>query len=191
MAIVAFAGCIEEESLPSRGILDVLVSDQPNDIGDFRHLNVTITEVEVWRAITSTTTTTETDVDTDSPYGDSETRSRTEIRTETESKVRIDIAPVTVDLVALQGDASASVFREDVTTGTYKRIELEVAQAIGILHDGSVVTVDVPGGRLFLNADFVVEGGRETDFVFDVTVTERGTGDYFLQPNAGESGARA
>jgi hypothetical protein len=75
-----------------------------------------------------------------------------------------------------------------VPNGTYTKVFVEVDSVNGTLTDGSSADVKLPSNRLQLNGQFTVGNGQEVDFVFDITVFERGPNGYILKPVAGESG---
>ena len=164
--VLASAGCLGGAS----GTLAVLVSDEPNDIGDFTSLVVKVDH------ITLKTT------GSDDPNA-----------TEEEGDTHLDGAGASESfaLTTLQGSNETTLFRGDVPVGTYKRMDIFVSEAKGTLAaDGSVVDVAVPSGRLFLKQTFTVEEGATTEFLFDITVHRLGNGEYQLKPNATESGVK-
>lgn len=151
------------------GTVNFYVSDQQNAIDQFEHLNVTVTEVTFVRA----------DGDAD---GDSATDS------ENESRVTVDVDNVTVDLTKLQGAKSALIGQSAVASGNYSKVFLSVGTIDGTLTDGSTADVKLPSNRLRLNRPFTVGNGEEVNFVFDISVVERGPKGYILKPVAGQSG---
>lgn len=151
------------------GTVNFYVSDQQNAIDQFEHLNVTVTEVTFVR----------TDGDAD---GDTATES------ENESRVTVDVDNVTVDLTKLQGAKSALIGQSAVPSGNYSKVFLSVGTIDGTLTDGSSADVKLPSNRLQLNRPFTVGNGEEVNFVFDISVIERGPNGYILKPVAGESG---
>lgn len=171
--LLALAGCLR----PGEGRFSLLVSDQENDIDDFRRLDVTLESIVLFR-VEGAETAGDRGNDYDEPV-DEPTR-------------QVVLAPedATLDLTQLRGANETEVFDGGVEAGSYKRIELHIASARGELRDGEEVDVDVPSGRVFLNQRFTVARGTETTFLFDVTVQRTGNGEYQLKPNAGESGTR-
>ena len=138
-----------------------LISDEPNDIGDFESLNITISRVELRAA---------------------------------GSVKRLEFTPETrtVDLTRLQGELSQEIWRGDVPPGQYSHVFIYVNEASGKLEStGQTINVKLPSGRLQLSMSFEVTADAVTSFTFDITVVERGnSGEYNLQPQIGESGAR-
>ncbi|RLM62434.1 DUF4382 domain-containing protein, partial [Halorubrum sp. Atlit-9R] len=57
----------------------------------------------------------------------------------------LDAGNTEVDLVDLQGDASALIEEFEVETATYEFLQLEIAGTDATLTDGSSATVEVPG----------------------------------------------
>ena len=149
----------------------LLVSDEPNDIGDFYSLNVTISEVGVLSADTDNWT--EVDVD----------------------------PPAVVDLTKLQGDNASEVWTGSITSGNYTKVFIYVDNVTGILADnssgtpqaGDNATVKLPGGKLQISKPFEVtqvDGSAIVSFVFDITVIKAGkSGQYILKPQVAASGA--
>lgn len=159
------AGCMTSQG---EGRLVVQMSDEPNDIGDFSGLLVTLDRIVLSRAASEDPNATEEGEDLDIPA-----------------------ANRTLDLTDLVGANATTVFDGEVASGDYERMDIFVSEAVGTLRDGGdEVVVKVPSGRLFLNQDFTIGEGEETVFVFDVTVHRLGHGDYQLKPNAGESGPK-
>jgi hypothetical protein len=141
------------------------ISDQQNAIDQFDHLNVTVTSVAAHRV--------------DDP--DTETNES--------GWVEQDIDNVTVDLTELQGENASQLGAIEVPNGTYDKVFVHVDSDIdATLEDGSSQNVKLPSNKLHLNTNFTVGNGEEIDFVFDMTVFERGNGDYILKPVASESG---
>lgn len=147
------------------GTVNFYVSDQQNVIDQFEHLNVTVTEVTFVKA---------------DGEGDS--------GNESESRVTVNIDNVTVDLTKLQGAKSALIGQSAVPSGNYSKVFLSVGNIDGTLTDGSSADVKLPSNRLQLNRPFTVGNGEEVNFVFDISVVERGPNGYILKPVAGQSG---
>ena len=99
-----------------------------------------------------------------------------------------DIEATEVDLVDLQGDASALVDDVEVETGTYDYLQLEVGGTDATLSDGSEATVEVPGSApLKFEKSFEIRADEATTFTADFTpVKAGGSGKYVLQPVAEE-----
>lgn len=141
------------------GQVNFYISDEQNAIGDFEHLNVTVTKVGFHRG------------------------------GENGSWIERDVNNTTVDLTELQGENATLVDEFDLPNGTYTKVFIYVGEADGTLSDGSAANVKLPSGKLQLNKQFVLGNGSEVNFVFDVTVVKAGnSGKYVLKPVVGESG---
>jgi hypothetical protein len=142
------------------GTVTVYVSDQQNAIDQFEHLNVTVSEVVFVR-------------ENDSGEGE---------------RVAVDANDTTLDLTELQGANASQVGSAEVPNGTYTQVVLNVTAVDGTLTDGSSADLKLPIERLRLNENVTVGNGDEIDFVFDVSVVQRGNQGCILKPVAGESG---
>ncbi|PSQ05018.1 hypothetical protein BRC97_10215 [Halobacteriales archaeon QS_6_71_20] len=189
------------------GTVNFYISDQQNAIDQFEHLNVTITEVTLVRAGSDDADEeTETAAENETEEADEETDTA-EVGNETETaeptetpesddgddeddgeRVTYEVDNVTVDLTELQGANASRLDSIPVPNGTYTKVFVEVGSIEGTLEDGSSAEVKLPSNKLRLNKQFTVGDGQEVDFVFDVTVFERGNQGYVLKPVAGESG---
>nr|WP_284012827.1 DUF4382 domain-containing protein [Halobaculum sp. DT92] len=174
------------------GSVNFYISDQQNAIDQFEHLNVTVSQVELVRADAADETT-----DDETEAADDETETETEAtETETETddeadggeRVAYDVNNVTVDLTELQGANSTKIGNLSVPNGTYTQVVVHVESVDGTLTNGESAAVKLPSNKLRVNKGFTVGDGEEVDFVFDITVTERGNNGYILKPVAGESG---
>jgi len=77
----------------------------------------------------------------------------------------------------------------DVEEGDYSKVFVHVSEVDGTLTDGSSADVKLPSEKLQLNEEFTVEANSTVDFVYDITVVERGNTDkYNIKPVASESG---
>ncbi len=144
------------------GTLRLMVSDEPNDIGDFTSVNVSVSRFGVLSA------------DTDNW---------------TETKLAV---PITFDLVTLQGDNATAIWNGYVLSGNYTKIFIYVDNVTGILKDavGDNTTVKLPGDKLQISKPFTVADGGIVSFVFDITIIKAGnSGKYILKPQIGASGA--
>ncbi|MXR40243.1 DUF4382 domain-containing protein [Halobaculum sp. WSA2] len=178
------------------GTVNFYISDQQNAIDQFEHLNVTITEVTLVRADTDDADDTE-DAESDDSDADDENETETTEPTETPEsddaddggeQVTYEVDNVTLDLTELQGANASKLGSVPVPNGTYTKVSVEISSVEGTLTDGSSADVKLPSNKLRLNKEFTVGNGEEVDFVFDVTVFERGPNGYILKPVAGESG---
>ena len=142
----------------------LLISDEPNDIGDFAELWVTVSAIGFVQ-------------------GDEECV----------LEVVLD-PPLEVNLVEFQGEDAAALWEGYAPDGDYTKIFLYVDTTVtGVLVEGGEeVEVKLPSNKLQLNLPFTVgdepEGGT-TEFVFDITVHRAGnSGQYILKPQLSESG---
>lgn len=142
------------------GTVAFYISDEKNAIGDFRHLNVTVTSVGFQRG-----------------------------GNESGGWVEHDVDNATVDLTDLQGENATLVDEYRLQNGTYNKVFVHVGEVNATLQDGEHVRVKLPSEKLQLNKGFTVENGSQVEFVFDITVHEAGkSGKYILKPVVGESG---
>ncbi|MFC7202190.1 DUF4382 domain-containing protein [Haloferax namakaokahaiae] len=100
----------------------------------------------------------------------------------------LDADETELDLVNLQGDASALVSTFELETGTYEYLQVEVSETDATLTDGSEATVEVPGSApLKFEKEFEIRADQTTSFTADFTpVKAGGSGKYVLQPVAEE-----
>lgn len=142
------------------GSLNFYISDEENAIDDFRHLNVTVTEVGFKRT------------------GDGGG----------EWIVR-DGNNTTVDLTELQGANSSLIDTYDLPNGTYETVFVHVGEVNGTLENGEQVNVKLPSEKLHVTQGFTMNNSSEIDFVFDISVHKAGkSGKYILKPVVSESG---
>jgi hypothetical protein len=142
------------------GTVAFYVSDQPNAIDDFEHLNVTISEVGFHPANAS----------------------------ENESWVVHDVDNRTVDLTRLQGDNASLLGNLSVPADEYDKVLVHVSGINATLDSGESANVKLPSEKLHISTTFTVEPNETVSFVYDITVQETGSGMYILKPQAGESG---
>ncbi|WP_415379195.1 DUF4382 domain-containing protein [Halosimplex sp. TS25] len=208
----------EDEDASDSGTVNFYVSDEPNDMDDFEHLNVTITSVQFHlvdaanesadeeNASTATATATavnatdaddsdatETDADEESEEDEEREDEADEMDDEDEGEdgrwVTRDVNATSVDLSQLRGANATLLEQFDLPAGEYDKIHMEVSEVNGTLKNGDSQRVKLPSGKLQLNSQFTVENGSEVDFVYDVTVHEAGnSGKYILKPVVSESG---
>lgn len=177
----------------------LLISDQPAAIDDFDSLDVSFDSARVFRRPASTETATATGTVTGTRTATAtptETATETETTTEPEADDAdggqrgfsvIDLDGRTVDLTRLVGERASAVFEGDLPEGRYTKIELAVADVVGIV-DGEQVAVKVPSEKLQLTKPFTLTPNEPLDFVFDITVVRKGQGGYNLLPVISESG---
>ena len=153
----------EDNIVPSsEGNFVFLISDEPNDIGDFVNLNVTISEVGL--------------------HATGSSAGWLEFVPET----------MTVDLTQVQGEQSQEIWRGDVPAGQYSQVFIYVIQVEGKLQStGETTEVTLPSSKLHISKPFEVTNDTLTSFTFDITVIEAGkSGRYMLKPQISESGAQ-
>ncbi len=143
----------------------LLVSDEPNDIGDFYSVNVTVSEIGILSADSDNWTTYKVN------------------RTFDLTKLTGDNATEIWDGEIASGNYTKVFIYVDDVTGVLKN---EQGQA------GDNATVKLPSGKLQISMPFMVTktGDNSTvDFVFDITIIKAGnSGKYILKPQIGESG---
>jgi hypothetical protein len=195
------------------GVVRFYISDEENAISDFRHLNVTISEIGLQQAgdaesddgeEPSETTAVDnetTAVDNETTAVDNGTEVPTEEQansTETDSEdeesesgdwIEYDVDDRTFDLTKLQG-ANASLLDElETPEGSYSKVFVHVEEINATLQNGESVNVKLPSEKLQINQEFTVEANDTVDFVFDITVHKAGnSGKYILTPAISESG---
>jgi hypothetical protein len=138
-----------------------LISDEPNAIGDFQNLNVTISRVELQAAgsVKRLDFTPET-----------KTVDLTQLQGEESQEIwRGEVPP---------GEYSHVFIYVSEVSG-----KLEST--------GQTTTVKLPSNRLHISMSFEVASDTVTNFTFDITVVKTGNnGKYNLKPQIAESGAR-
>lgn len=138
-----------------------LISDEPNDIGDFESLNVTIFRVELQAAgsvkrLEFTPKTKTVDL--------------TQLQGEQSQEI-------------WQGNVPAGQYSQVCIYVGEVKGKLEST--------GQTVDVKLPSNRLRISMPFEVTADAVTSFTFDITVVATGNnGKYILKPQIGESGAR-
>ena len=156
---------VEQDGAPN---LLLLISDEPNDIGDFSELWVTITGLGL-------------------VLGDEEGQ----------VDVNLDPA-TSVNLVELTGENAVALWEGYVPEGDYTKVFLYVSDVTGTLVDGEegeTVEIKLPSNKLQVKLPLQIadapegEEGTLSAFVFDITVTQAGnSGKYILKPQLTESG---
>lgn len=166
VAGTALAGCTGG----STGTLATQVSDQPGDISDFESCVVTITEIRV------------------KPASDGEDGG-TATDGEDEGERTLDVDDTDADLVQLQGGEAKLVDEQELETGEYEYLKLQVSNVDATLKDGGDATVDTPGDApLKFNQSFEIREGTRTVFTADFTPVKQGRqNSYVLQPVASET----
>jgi hypothetical protein len=142
----------------------LLISDEPNDIGDFTELWVTISAIGFVQ-------------------GDEECV----------LEAVLD-PPLEVNLAEFQGEDAAVLWEGYAPDGDYTKIFLYVDTTVtGVLAGGGEeIEVKLPSNKLHLNLPFTVGDepeGEAAEFVFDITVHRAGnSGQYILKPQLSDSG---
>ncbi|XGI84036.1 DUF4382 domain-containing protein [Halorutilales archaeon Cl-col2-1] len=174
VGLVALAGCTggmnggdagtDDGEDTNLGTVNLYISDQPNAIDDFEHLNVTVTEVGFNRV----------NVNESSNQSNWETH---------------EVDNVTVDLTKLKGENATMIDEYDVPNGTYSKVFVYVDEINATLDNGEQVNVKLPSEKLHVNKNFTVGNNESIDFVFDISVHKAGkSGKYILKPVVSESG---
>ena len=138
-----------------------LISDEPNDIGDFESLNVTISRVGLQAAGSV---------------------KRLEFTPEVET---VDLTQLQGEQAQeiWRGNVPAGQYSHVYIYVSEVRGRLE--------SKGQIVDVQLPSGKLHISMQFEITVDRVTSFTFDITVVASGNnGKYILKPQIGESGAR-
>jgi hypothetical protein len=186
------------------GTLSTAVTDQPNDIGDFESLTVTIDGIWITPSDggddedadegdeeTNETETNETDAegaDEDDGMEDGDDDGEEAEDGEDDDSGRRYIAfeePQEADLVQLQGSSTKLIDETEVETGDYESLQLDVAGTEGVLTDGSDADVRTPGNApLKFNTSFEVRAEETTRFIADFAPNRTGNGRYIIRPVA-------
>lgn len=176
--VAGLAGCMGGAEATT-GTLATRVSDQPGDIGDFETCVVTI--AGFWVASASDENGTATATPTDEDGDEDDDREYFEFD-----------EPREADLVELQGDRSALLGEQELETGTYAFLQLDVTGVEATLADGGDATVETPGAApLKFDRSFEIRADARTEFTADFTPVRRGgSGSYLIQPVASETSVR-
>jgi len=138
-----------------------LISDEPNDIGDFESLNVTISRVELQAA-----------------------GSLKRIQFTPEIKT-VDLTQLQGERTQeiWRGDVPEGQYSHVFIYVSQVKGKLEST--------GNIIEVKLPSSRLHLSVPFEVTADTVTSFTFDITVVATGSsGKYILKPQIGESEAQ-
>jgi hypothetical protein len=145
----------------SDGNFAFLISDEPNDIGDFESLNITISRVGLQAAgsVRRLEFTPET-----------KTVDLTQLQGEQSQEI-------------WRGNAPAGQYSQVYINVSEVRGKLQST--------GQIVDVKLPSNKLRISMPFEVTDDTVTSFTFDITVVATGNnGKYILKPQIGESGAQ-
>jgi hypothetical protein len=135
------------------------ISDEPNDIGDFESLNITISKVGLQSAGSGKWVEFTPDVNT---------IDLTQFQGDLSQEIWRGEAPV--------GSYSQIFILVSSVEGSLKTT-------------GKSIAVKLPGGKLHLSLQFEITSDTVTSFTFDITVIKTGNnGKYILKPQVGESG---
>ncbi|MEE6210795.1 DUF4382 domain-containing protein [Salarchaeum sp. III] len=173
------------------------VSDRPGAIGDFEHLNVTITRVgfhlvgsandtaDATSTVNATSTTTN---ETTTATNTTTTTAATTEESESEWVER-DVNDTTVDLTRLQGENASLLGNVSVPAGTYDTVFAYVSEVNGTLTTGESVNVKLPSQKLHVNSEFTLNASSSAHFVYDINVVKAGnSGKYIIKPVVSETG---
>ena len=150
----------DADSAESGSTMNFYVSDEENAMGDFAHLNVTISKVGLKRA------------------GDGDANWTT-----------YDVDNRTVDLTRLKGANATRLGTFPVENGSYETVFVHVSEVNGTLTNGESVRVKLPSEKLQIHQSFTVGANQSVDYVFDISVFKAGkSGKYILKPVISESG---
>jgi Domain of unknown function (DUF4382) len=144
-----------------QGNFAFLISDEPNDIGDFESLNVTITRVGLQAA---------------------GSLKRLEFTPETRT---VDLTRLQGEQSQeiWRGNVTAGQYSQVYIYVTEVTGQLEST--------GQIVDVKLPSSKLHISMAFEVTVDTVTSFTFDITVVATGNnGKYILKPRVGDSGAQ-
>ncbi len=141
----------------------LLISDQPNDIGDFEELWISVTGVALAQG--------DGDGLVEETFAES----------------------ILVNLVGLTGEAAVALWEGYVPAGDYTKVFIYVDEVWGLLAEsGEPIEIKLPSGKLNLNLPVIIAMNEAADFVFDITVHRAGnSGQYIVKPNVSESGQGA
>jgi hypothetical protein len=184
----ALAGCTDTAS-SSTGTLATRVSDQPQDIGDFERLVVTIFEIRIFpreEADENDETETEDETDeTETPDEEATDAGADGDDEESTEPIVIEVDDVEADLVELQGENSQLVEDAELETGAYSHLQLRVRDEVdAALEDGGEAEVMTPGNApLTFNQHFEIREDQRTTFTADFAPVRQGrTARYVLRP---------
>ncbi|MBZ6494924.1 DUF4382 domain-containing protein [Natrinema longum] len=190
------------DSSAGTGTAAFYVSDEPNAIDDFEHLNVTITEVGFKKG-GELSDGSDGDAETESEADDAEneTDGEREERTEGDQKAdderdeegdewtEYDVDERTVDLTELKGSNASMIDEFELPAGDYETVFIYVSDTEGVLTDGSTTRVKLPSSKLQLDRKFTIGDNESVDFVYDIAPHKAGkSGKYILKPVISQSG---
>jgi hypothetical protein len=190
------------------GFLSTSVTDQPNDIGDFESLVVTLEGIWVKPAGTDEgdetpdaeddgdgtpdaeddgTPEDETEMPADGTDSDEDDEDGEDEDDEGAGREYIEFEePQEADLVELQNGETQLVDETELAVGEYEFLQLDVSGTTGVLAEsGEEATVETPGNApLKFQQAFEIRSGETTHFVADFAPFRRGNGAYLIRPVA-------
>lgn len=180
------------------GFLSTSVTDQPNDIGDFDSLVVTLEGIWVKPAGTDDgdgipdaeddgTPEDETEMPADGTDSDEDDEDGEDEDDEGAGREYIEFEePQEADLVELQNGETQLVDETELAVGEYEFLQLDVSGTTGVLAEsGEEATVETPGNApLKFQQAFEIRSGETTHFVADFAPFRRGNGAYLIRPVA-------
>lgn len=180
LGVAGLAGCVGRAT----GTLATSVTDQPADIGDFESLVVTIDGVWLGpEGATSGTDETEANATDDETTTDDQNATGEEEADAAGREYHEFDEPQQADLVQLQGENTQLIDERELSTATYRFLQLDVSAVDGILADGDDAAIDLPGNApLTFNEPFEIRENTRTSFTADFAPVRRGTGRYLLRP---------
>lgn len=144
------------------GIFQLLISDAPADIGDFRSLVVTFSHARIFKV----------------EANDSETGF--EIR---------DLNYSQANLTELVGEKALPILNTSLEAGKYSKIELHIEEIKAVLISNETAAVIIPSEKLQIVKPFEITSNETTKFVFDINVVRKGQSyEYNLLPVIAKSG---
>jgi hypothetical protein len=148
--------------LPSPdGNFAFLISDEPDDIGDFQSLNITISRVGLQAA---------------------GSLKRAEFTPETKTVDLTQLQGAQAQEI-WRGNVTAGQYSQ-----AYIYVSEVTAE---LASTGQIVDVKLPSNKLHISVPFTITTDTITSFTFDITVVGTGNnGKYILKPQIGKSGAR-
>lgn len=182
--ITGLAGC---SGSSGTGTLATQVKDAPGDISDFESCIVTIEGF--WLKASGddeSTATTDGDSTATTDADGVEQQDEEDVDQSDGRTYREFDEPQEADLVQLQDGETQLVDEQEIETGTYAFLQLDVSAVEGTLSGGGDADVGTPGeAPLQFKHAFEVREGQRTTFTADFTPVKRGqTGSYLLQPVA-------
>lgn len=144
------------------GNFQLLISDAPADIGDFKSVVVTFNNTRIFKA------------------GENDFEAGFEMRPLNHSQA---------NLTELVGAKALPILNTSLEAGRYSKIELYVEEVEAFLQSSDTAVVTVPSDKLQIVKPFEIEPNKTTTFVFDINVVRKGhSNEYNLLPVISDSG---